>query len=187
MISRSIDPVAARRELYSRPFTRAIRVSTYAWTAGLALLLAIWMVAWVTASTPIRFGDVMLIAVASLTVSHASLVPALLAGRAMAHRAGCDRSHVGQQQSGLMVVGVMIRLTGTVALFLTCRYQMATPTTWVAAMTIGWYVLLTFVDISVLARELPKPFKGRHDVATDEWSFHVNPEPPASVQGFARD
>jgi hypothetical protein len=197
MMSRSIDPVAERRELYSRPFTRAMRVSTLAWAGALVLSLATWTVARVTLSTPIRLGDALLLAVASLVVSYASLVPALLAGWLMAGRSEGDRSGLGQQQSGLMVAGVMIRLTGTVALFLTCRYQMATPTAWVAAMTIGWYALLTFVDVSVLARELPKPMDGRHDVAIDDMFSRPRPErpasvpsasvPSASVQGFARD
>lgn len=86
-----------------------------------------------------------------------------------------------------MVFGVMIRLTGTVALFLSCRYHMATPTTWVAAMTIGWYVLLTFVDISVLARELPEPFDAPRDLAKDKIPSRRHSEHPTSVQGFARD
>ncbi len=50
--------------------------------------------------------------------------------------------------------GMTLRLIGTVALFLTCRYHLAASTEMIAAMTIGWYIFLTSVEVTILARDL---------------------------------
>jgi len=51
------------------------------------------------------------------------------------------------------IFGAMaIRVTGTVALFLLCRYQMGLPLPMIALLVCGWYVLLTSVEVSLLAR-----------------------------------
>ncbi|MEE2937782.1 MAG: hypothetical protein VYA84_17470 [Planctomycetota bacterium] len=52
----------------------------------------------------------------------------------------------------MLLVGIIIRQLGTVALFLTCRYHLASSAEVVAGMTIGWYVLLTFIEVFVLSR-----------------------------------
>ncbi len=46
--------------------------------------------------------------------------------------------------------GMVLRAIGTVALFLTCRYHMAASVEWIAAFTIGWYVVLTTVEVVAL-------------------------------------
>ncbi len=53
----------------------------------------------------------------------------------------------------LLVAGIAmaVRLLGTVALFLLCRYQMVHSVESVAAMVLGWYVLLTTVEIVGIA------------------------------------
>ena len=48
--------------------------------------------------------------------------------------------------------GMLFRIVGTVALFLFCRYQLAEPAGWAAAMTLTWYLLLTTVEIVTLCR-----------------------------------
>ena len=50
--------------------------------------------------------------------------------------------------------GLLIRLAGTVALFLWCRYHMPSSLEFCAAMVLGWYVLLTPVEILTVASEL---------------------------------
>lgn len=50
--------------------------------------------------------------------------------------------------------GLLIRLAGTVALFLWCRYHMPSSLEFSAAMVLGWYVLLTPVEIWTVASEL---------------------------------
>ncbi|MGB7343326.1 MAG: hypothetical protein WBD20_03880, partial [Pirellulaceae bacterium] len=44
----------------------------------------------------------------------------------------------------------------TVALFVLCRYQLAGSVKWIAAVILGWYVVLTFTEIAMLAHSLPQ-------------------------------
>lgn len=56
-------------------------------------------------------------------------------------------------------VGMGIRVVGTVALLLACRYQMDAPIGQIAAMIVGWYVYLTLVEIILVAIQ-SKPMSG---------------------------
>ena len=79
-----------------------------------------------------------------------------------------------------LMAGMPIRLVGTVALFLTCRYHMASSSEMIAGMTIGWYVLLTSIEVFVLARSVPR---------TGRVSFHASTDNPwvkAWPTGLAR-
>ncbi|TWU30962.1 hypothetical protein [Novipirellula artificiosorum] len=49
---------------------------------------------------------------------------------------------------------MMFRLVGTVALFLFCRYQLAEPEGWLALIVLGWYIYLTTIEVSTLARAM---------------------------------
>ena len=118
----------------------------------------------------VRTGDTIFVAIASLLIAFAAMIPGWSinrirgeAGRSQptGASAGVDRpGNLGQsaalarKQTTRLMASVLIRLFGTVALFLACRYQMATPIEKLAAMVLGWYVLLTFVEILMLARGL---------------------------------
>lgn len=53
-----------------------------------------------------------------------------------------------------VVAGMFLRLVGTVALFLSCRYHLAASVVVIGTMTVGWYLYLTSVEVTTLAREL---------------------------------
>ncbi len=153
MTRESNDRPFAGREMMPRPFRHALVWTTASWCVAAVIVAS---VLFAVKDQPILFGDALLIAVASLLISYASLLPGLVDYHSLRTLSQIPERVAGQRQSGMLVAGVVIRLIGTVALFLTCRYQMATPSELVAAMTIGWYVLLTLVDTVVLARELPR-------------------------------
>lgn len=124
---------------YRRSFARAL-----AWVIAPWAMAAVVMVAVVNSLNPALLSMAVIIAIASVLIACLSMLPGLLR----------------RAQSGGIVVavmaGIMIRLIGTVALFLTCRYHMASPVEMIAAMTIGWYVLLTSIEVFVLIRESPR-------------------------------
>ncbi len=47
-------------------------------------------------------------------------------------------------------IGMGIRITGTVALFLACRYQMVASEGEIAAFVLVWYVYLTLIEIALV-------------------------------------
>lgn len=148
-----------QREILPRAYRRAIGWTSLIWFAVMATACLLWAIlgSGHFARTGIQPGEAIAIGVASLLVSYASFAPEYLGRRrAPASPTIPEGSGIAQRQSGRLVAGVVIRLIGTVALFLTCRYHMATPMELVAAMTITWYVLLTSVDVAVLVCELPK-------------------------------
>jgi hypothetical protein len=102
--------------------------------------------------------DAFVIAFASAAIAVLSMIPGLLtvANRSTSARPEHPTEAHWSRFAGSLAAGMMIRVTGTVALFLTCRYHMATTTEMIAGMTIGWYLLLTSLEVLVLARELPK-------------------------------
>lgn len=89
----------------------------------------------------------MLIGIASLIVS----VGALLPGWAL-RRTENDLATRTDHYLGTIVAAMAIRVVGTVALFLLCRYEMGLPLQTIAFFVCGWYVLLTSIEVSLLAR-----------------------------------
>lgn len=163
-IAENSDATATKRDTEStsdviaRLFLRvAVRVFVV-WATGLVVLVA--ALAWIgqsmpaTQSMPAISGQwtmVILISIASGLVSLAALVPGWLIGKAVAN----DKSVL----TGVATVGVSaalaIRFTGTVALFVACRYHFGVEATaWIAFLVIGWYVLLTIVEVQQLAKGL---------------------------------
>ncbi len=101
---------------------------------------------------PQLLSDAIWIALGSVLVAVTSMVPGL----------GEDRED--ETIVRRIIVGILIRSVGTVALFLTCRYHMASPVEMIAAMTISWYVLLTLIEVVVLSRNSPgtAPLSGQY-------------------------
>jgi hypothetical protein len=151
----------------ARTFGRAVQWACLLWLAVMGL-------AWLMSQTgagerwlaDVRSGDVIVVAIASLLISLAAMIPgwAMKRSTGVQPHANSDQSTtVARRQTTRLVASVLIRVCGTVALFLACRYQMATPIEKLAAMVLGWYVLLTFVEILVLARGLSRPVSANID------------------------
>ncbi|MDG2222398.1 MAG: hypothetical protein P8L85_13535 [Rubripirellula sp.] len=133
----SVDSQTSNRSV-RRPHRESLRWTTIACVISFGFLMAV------------RFGwpavfrwspaDAAFIAVGSWLVACFSLAPGL---RMTQHSSGFCQ---------VLLFGIAIRLLGTVALFLTCRYQLASSAEVIAGMTIGWYVLLTFIEVFVFSR-----------------------------------
>ncbi len=135
------------------PYLRVLRWVFAVWVVSLALLVAGFMTG--IFHTLINLTDLIVIAAASGGIAVLSMLPGIL-GPAPS---GSTPAAASGRLAMNLFAGMGIRLAGTVALFLTCRYHMATSSEMIAGMTIGWYVLLTSVEVFVLARELPKTVK----------------------------
>ena len=150
-------------DLGDESFGRALRRSF--WWTSVAWMMAIGAGAlgWLCLGEPsqittvVKPDEALVLAVASLLIAFGSLLPLKLGQVDRVEGITGDESQRASRRTSRLVAGVMIRLLGTVALFLTCRYHMATSVGVIAAMTIGWYVLLTSIEVVVLARELPRP------------------------------
>jgi hypothetical protein len=160
-------------DLGDEAFGRAMRRSLWWTSVAWMVTVGVGSVAWLlvgglgasdlfpsdsgrTASSA-KGDEALVLAVASLLIAYGSLLPLKLGRDERDHGVRVDESELASRRTSSLVAGVLIRLLGTVALFLTCRYHMATSVGIIAAMTIGWYVLLTSIEVFVLARELPRP------------------------------
>jgi hypothetical protein len=162
-------------------FSRAAIRVCIAWTIGFVVLTAAWFTIGQTvmdqtvmdqtvmeqttiesptvkttiSSFPANFTDqwskMILISIASGLVSFAALLPGWVIGKSVAN----DKSVL----TGTATIGVSaalaIRFTGTVALFVACRYHFGVHgLASVAFLVIAWYVLLTMVEVQQLAKGL---------------------------------
>jgi len=120
--------------------------------AVLRKLIAVWLVAaavsfvvtW--AIVPELIGASVLVAIWSGLISIAALLPGRRLGRSI-HPLG----DAGALPT-VIVLAMAIRVTGTVALLLFCRYQMDHQLPTLALLVGAWYLLLTSVEVSLLAR-----------------------------------
>lgn len=116
-------------------------------------LFSLWAVLFMAVSllvfwlAPNLISASMLIAVASGFISAIALLPCL-----RRTNASSNQTTSGEQQVAAIFLSMAIRVLGTVALFLFCRYQMGLPPQTVALMVCGWYALLTSFEVFLLAR-----------------------------------
>jgi hypothetical protein len=146
-----------------RSYARALRWMIAGWLVGIAFVVPL------VGSDSGMLPDALAIAVASAAIACLSMIPGFLTlthTRKPARPERQTETH-GSRFAGSLAAGMLIRVTGTVALFLTCRYHMATTTEMIAGMTIGWYLLLTSLEVLVLARELPKTAKAPNFPGSD--------------------
>ncbi len=126
-------------------FARMIGLVLLAWVLGCCVSVAI--AAFFSGSVGLR--EVFAIAVLSGGVGVAGMLPfSRVASRMLG---GPSIAEVLAGELGRFVafsIGMMIRIVGTVALFLLCRYHMTTGTTQLAAWVLGWYVYLTIVEVA---------------------------------------
>jgi hypothetical protein len=138
------EPKPIIDDAFRRQFARAM-----SWVIGGGFVAMLAMVFIVSRLNQALLGEAVVIAIGSIVVASLAMLPGLLSRR---------------QDDGIVVnlmAGIPIRMVGTVALFLTCRYQLASPTETIAAMAISWYLLLTFIEVVVLVRQSPAATKPR--------------------------
>lgn len=138
-----VHPQPVGDQSLRRAYWRALCRVLIGWWVGLAAVVGLAL-----AIEEINLVEALVIAIASVCIAWLAMLPGLTSPPLVPARSG-------QRLSLCLFVGMAIRLAGTVALFLTCRYYMATSIGMIAGMTIGWYTLLTSVEIHALTRELP--------------------------------
>ena len=141
--------VATLGEVGERPFTRAAWAVAAAWgwaTAVAVPTAVVWLgQSWAVAST---------ITVGSGLVAAVALAPGL---RWQSRRAVTGDAASWGRLSDLLSA-MAIRLLGTVALFMLCRYQMAAVSAQsIAIWVLAWYAWLTAVEVTAVVRELNRP------------------------------
>ncbi len=125
-------------DAFRRPFAHAL-----AWVVGGGAVALSAMIFFINRIDAPLLNDAIVIAISSVLVACLAMLPGLFSRR---------------RSGGIIVnlmAGIPIRLVGTVALFLACRYHMASPSEVIAVMTISWYLLLTFIEVLVLVRQSP--------------------------------
>ena len=135
------------RGLFGRVMTRVL----LAWMG----LTVISLLA-VLALAPELTWPTTMIAVLSGVISICALIPGMSLGTPEM-MVECQLSrHQRIKRSGLFMVGALaamiIRVVGTVALLVVCRYQMGLPLETIVFFVCGWYVALTAVEVFWLAR-----------------------------------
>ena len=122
--------------------------------------------------------DAVAIAAASGVIACVSILPGMLMQFVVPRGQAADQTtELWGHVTAALAAGMMIRLLGTVALFLTYRYHMASSTEMIAGMTIGWYVFLTSIEVLVLAKTLPKSAQP----TAGEVSIHVDTSLPVEA------
>ena len=124
------------------------------------------------------FADVLVISVASGVVACVAVVPGMLIQLVPSKgKVKYQSAELWGRLTTALAAGMMIRSTGTVALFLTYGYQLASSTEMIAGMTLGWYVFLTSIEVLVLAKTLPKSAEPSAGTAV----VHVDTSMPMKV------
>lgn len=131
-----------------RVFSHALLAVTSTWLVATFVLssLTIWL-------APQHFAVVTSVALLSGLVAVIALLPGLLAAPPA----------VKGDYSTPLLASVILRILGTVALFLLCRYHLAASDDLLAGNVVGWYLFLTVIEVTALVRFLPQ----RDDFAAD--------------------
>jgi hypothetical protein len=140
-------------------FTGALIVSGVVW-----LSLSVVLITVVSLMAAGYLRETILVTLLSGLVAAISLTPGLVSEwtlklnsqRSKQAVQSASAAKANQNYLGPVFGGIILRLVATVALFVMCRYQFAESANWIAALTIGWYVVLTVVEVTLLAKKLPK-------------------------------
>ena len=120
---------------------------------GISAAASVWLQGPLPAAVQIGLTNAMLIGICSGMIAVISLTPGLIIEFSLRD----THSEEGPRDyTSAVLAGILIRLLGTVALFLLCRYQMAPSADTIAGWILGWYILLTATEVVVLAKRLPK-------------------------------
>ena len=156
-LNRNEPQVASSNGSPARVFTTALAGVVVAWTLFAALLIGL-----VAAMQTQLLKETVVITLLSGLIGAASMIPGLVGEwmplmdpSSLAPKTAQD-TNGKHSYIGPLFGGMILRLIATVALFVMCRYQMAAPLQWIAAMTIGWYVVLTTTEVILLSRGMPQ-------------------------------
>lgn len=148
--------------LSSHQFRSILRLTALAWVVGAVIALVVARLA----SAELLAGQVFRISLASGFLGLVAILP--FSERAVRRFAGAAVVDVLQSQVGLFVafsIGMGIRIVGTVALFLACRYQMVATDGEIAAFVLVWYLYLTLIEIALVLYQSRRHCEDRdHDV-----------------------
>jgi len=152
-------------------FAHTLRRVLVAWLVGFFLSMAV-----VVVTDPDFLWGATFISIASGLVAVAALGPVAWLAKSSQESVFTDKSCSPHDQQGFgvpdrvasteanwvplasaLMSGVMLRLAGTVALFLLCRYQMGHQPSVIAAWVTTWYLWLASVEVSSLAKSVPAP------------------------------
>lgn len=114
-------------------------------------------------------GDLLLIAGVSGLIAIAATVPGLLivipqntvasssdSSEKPTEKVVSSPHAIAVMQVGqAFLAGILIRITGTVALFLASRYYMDAPPIQIGIWVLGWHVVLLWTEVIALARQIP--------------------------------
>ena len=134
----------------SHPLAVVFRRVLAAWAVGCLVTALI-----VCFTDKSLFGPALLISLASGLIAIAAVYAVLQFSRNASGLSNVSGLSEGGSSTDLVssfMVATMVRLFGTVALFLWCRYQMGQPPVAIAALVSVWYVWLTCVEVVSLAK-----------------------------------
>lgn len=140
-----ISPASTRRS----PFASALAAVVAAWLLA-AMVQGLLFVAFGLVGESDQ-GAAAAVGGGSGLVAVAAMTAGLLLSRSRGREPTSNNASLRLMAAA--ATAMFLRLAGTVALFLTCRYHMAAATDMVLWSTVGWYVYLTTIEVFVLARE----------------------------------
>jgi hypothetical protein len=128
-------------------FRRIVRLAAIAWMVGVAISLLVG----ISGITALSLGQIARISAASGFLGLVAILP--FSNKAVQRLGGASVAEVLSSEVGLFVafsIGMGIRIAGTVALFLACRYQMVATDGEIAAFVLAWYLYLTLIEIALV-------------------------------------
>ena len=133
--------------LDSSQFRHILRRIALAWGVGCIIALAFGILG----ISDMAVHRIFRISIASGFLGFAAILP--FSSSAARRLGGAPAVELLNGELGLFVafsIGMGIRITGTVALFLACRYQMVAPDGEIAAFVLTWYLYLTLIEIALV-------------------------------------
>ena len=133
--------------LISEDFRFVLRRTAIAWLVGCLISISVAMLGVAELSIP----QVIRISIASGFLGFVAILP--FSSKAVRRLTGASVVEVLESEVGLFVafsIGMGIRIIGTVALFLACRYQMGGADGEIAAFVLAWYIYLTLIEIALV-------------------------------------
>ncbi len=140
------------------PFLSALAWVAAAWAVGvIALGIVCFVVSTDASLDPLAAG---VIAIGSGLIACGAMLAGGWLFRQLSPRSSLADSEPNHAQANALLAataaGMFLRLVGTVALFLSCRYHLAASEVVIGTMAVGWYLYLTSVEVTALARELKR-------------------------------
>lgn len=154
---RDVNPVATEAVPvdHTAPFRSALMWVAAAWAVGAVIVGGACLLS--PAASPFDPLAAAVITIGSGLVAGGAVFAGALLHRSLSPPPCLGDSKPASNPAATLLasaVAVMsLRLVGTVALFLTCRYHLAASVEVVGSMTVGWYLYLTTVEVAAVAHE----------------------------------